>query len=261
MTTIGRGRLSSFELLPPECEGLIAQAAGDLAERSKTQLEIYQEFVSGCEALMKEHRGELEFAIPSFSSFNRFSMRRARLSRRLDETRAIVATLAEKFDAKASDDLTVITGETIKALVLHMLGDAADGIQPLAAMQLATAFKAAAQAQHISSDRRRKIEKDFAEKVETAVDAVAKKKGMTAETADAIKAQILGVKATADDQAELQKAQRDAWVIAQARLGSVADQAALRAAMDAKDEARIAELMTAADKRAADAKANLEGKR
>lgn len=191
----GRGRLSSFDLLPPECEGLIAQAALDLSDRDKTQTEIYAEFVSGCEKLMAEHRGELEFAIPAFSSFNRFSMRRARLSRRLDETRAIVATLAEKFDAKSSDDLTVITAETIKALVLHMLSDAADGIQPLAAMQLANAFKSATQAQNVSSDRRRKVEAEFKAKVETAVETVAKAKGMTAETAEQIKAQILGVEA------------------------------------------------------------------
>lgn len=193
--SLGRGRLSSFDLLPPECEGLIAQAASDLADRDKTQTEIYAEFVAGCQRLMAEHRGELEFDIPAFSSFNRFSMRRARLSRRLDETRAIVATLAEKFDAKKSDDLTVITAETIKALVLHMLSDAADGIEPLAAMQLATAFKAATQAQNVSSDRRRKLEAEFKDKVESAVETVAKAKGMTAETAEQIKAQILGVEA------------------------------------------------------------------
>lgn len=192
---MGRGRLSSFDTLPPECENLLAQAALDLSDRDKTQTAIYAEFVAGCEKLMAEHRGELEFTIPGFSSFNRFSMRRARLSRRLDETRAIVATLAEKFDAKSSDDLTVITAETIKALVLHMLSDAADGIQPLAAMQLANAFKSATQAQNVSSDRRRKVEAEFKAKVETAVETVAKAKGMTAETAEQIKAQILGVEA------------------------------------------------------------------
>lgn len=189
----GRGRLSSIERLPPECDGLIAWAASELADREKTQTEIYAEFVTRCEALMREHRGELEFTIPSFSSFNRYSVRLARLSRRLDQTREIVAVLATKFDAKASDDLTVMTAETIKALVLHMLGDAADGIEPKDAMHLASAFRAAAQAQTISTDRRRKLEKDFEARIGDAVAVVAKAKGLTAETADAIKAQILGV--------------------------------------------------------------------
>ena len=77
----GRGRLSSFELLPPEADAIVAWAASELSDREKTQTDIYAEFVSRCEALMKEHRGELEFKIPAFSSFNRFSIRQARLSR------------------------------------------------------------------------------------------------------------------------------------------------------------------------------------
>lgn len=179
--------------MPSEAEGIIAWAASELADRDKTQTEIYSEFVSKCEALMKEHRGELEFTIPSFSSFNRYSIRQARLTRRLDETRAIVAVLAQKFDAKASDDLTILTAETIKALVLHMLGDATEGIQPLAAMQLANAFKSSVQAQNLSSDRRRKLDTEFAARVTDAVDTVAKAKGLTAETVEAIKAKVLGV--------------------------------------------------------------------
>ena len=91
----GRGRLSSFDLLPTEAEHIVSWAALELCDREKTQTDIYAEFVGKCEALMKEHRGELEFRIPAFSSFNRFSIRQARLSRRLDDTRAIVASLAD----------------------------------------------------------------------------------------------------------------------------------------------------------------------
>ena len=126
----GRGRLSSFDTLPSEADHIVAWAASELADRERTQTDIYAEFVTRCQALMAEHRGELEFRIPAFASFNRYSLRQARLSRRLDQTREIVAVLAEKHDAKASDDLTVIAGEMIKSVVLHMLGDAADGIAP-----------------------------------------------------------------------------------------------------------------------------------
>lgn len=189
----GRGRLSSFDLLPAEAEGIVAWAAGELADREKTQTDIYSEFVSRCDALMREHRGELEFVIPAFSSFNRYSIRQARLSRRLDQTSAIVKVLAEKYDAKASDDLTVITGEMIKSLVLHMLGDASDGAVPKDIMHLASAFKLAQQSQNLSSDRRGKEDQKLATRVGAAVDAVAKAKGLTSETAEAIKATILGV--------------------------------------------------------------------
>ncbi len=191
----GRGRLSSFDLLPSEADDIVAWAAGELADREKTQTDIYAEFVTRCEALMREHRGELEFRIPAFSSFNRFSVRQARLSRRLDQTREIVAVLAQKHDAKASDDLTVIAGEMIKSVVLHMLGDAADGIAPKQLKELADAFRAAQAAQNLSGDRRAKEDAKLAARVGEAVEAVAKARGLSAETAEAVKAQILGVTA------------------------------------------------------------------
>ena len=142
---------------------------------------------------MAEHRGELEFNIPSFSSFNRYSIRQARLSRRLDQTREIVAVLAEKHDAKASDDLTVIAGEMIKSVVLHMLGDAADGIAPKQLKELADAFRSAQAAQNLSSSRKAKETAALRDRLGEAVDTVAKAKGLTAETAEQIKSSILGV--------------------------------------------------------------------
>lgn len=189
----GRGRLSSLELLPKEADAIVAWAAGELADRERTQNAIYAEFVTRCEALMKEHRGEIEFSIPAFSSFNRFSIRQARLSRRLDQTREIVAVLAEKHDAKASDDLTIIAGEMIKSVVLHMLGDAADGIAPKQLKELADAFRSAQAAQNLSSTRKTKETAQLQAKLGDAVEAVAKAKGFSAETTEQIKAEILGV--------------------------------------------------------------------
>lgn len=189
----GRGRLSSFDLLPSEADGLVATAAAALADRDRTQTEIYAEFVAGCESLMAEHRGELEFAIPAFSSFNRFSIRQARISRRLDQTREIVAVLAQKHDAQASDDLTIIAAEMIKATVLHMLGDAADGVVPEDLKRLADGLKAAQVAQNLSADRRAKITADVQKRLAEAVETTAKARGLTAETTEAIKAEILGV--------------------------------------------------------------------
>lgn len=189
----GRGRLSSFDLLPPEADHLVAAAAAALCDRDRTQTDIYAEFVDGCERLMAEHRGELEFDIPAFSSFNRFSIRQARISRRLDQTREIVAVLAQKHDAGASDDLTIIAAEMIKATVLHMLGEAADGVVPEDLKRLADGLKSAQVAQNLSADRRAKITADIQKRLAEAVDTTAKARGLTAETTEAIKAEILGV--------------------------------------------------------------------
>ncbi len=192
----GRGRLSGIELLPAAANAIIAWAAEELRKRDRTQLEIYQDFYAQLEELRREHRGELEFDIPSFSAFNRHAIKLATLSRRLDETREIAGALAKSFDAGASDNLTVIAAEAIKTLVFELLTDAGEsGVDPKGAMNLANALRSAAQAQGISTTRRQKVEAEFAKDVEKAVETVARQKGMTAETAEAIKAQILGVRA------------------------------------------------------------------
>ena len=169
----GRGRLSGIEMLPDAATPIIAWANEQLRDRERTQLEIYDEFFAKLEALQAEHHGELEFSIPSFSAFNRHSIKLATLSRRLDETREISATLAEKFDAKASDDLTIIAAEAIKTLVFEVVMAAGEhGVDPKGAMNLASALRAAAQAQGVSTIRRAKVEKEFGDKVKNAVETV-----------------------------------------------------------------------------------------
>lgn len=190
----GRGRLSSIDLMPQAADGIVAWAAQELANRDRTQLDIYQEFVTQCETLMAESRGAIDFAIPSFSAFNRYALRLSALSRRLEEAREIGSTLAARFDAKGTDDLTRIASQAVMALVFELVTNAGEaGWKPLEAMQLATAMKSAAQAQGISTERRQKVEKEFAAQVEEAVTTAVRTKGLTVETAEAIKAQILGV--------------------------------------------------------------------
>lgn len=191
---MGRGRLNGIELLPAECSPIVAWAAETLQDRDTKQVDIYSEFVSRLEGLQREHRGELEFNIPSFSAFNRYSIKLATMTRRLDETREIATAIAGKFDAQASDDLTLIAAEAIKTLIFELLTSKGEaGIDPKGAMSLANALRAAAQAQTVSTSRRQKVEAEFATKVDEAVEKVATAKGLTRQTVAEIKAQILGV--------------------------------------------------------------------
>jgi hypothetical protein len=191
---MGRGRLNHIELLPEECGPIVSWAADALQDRDRTQTDIYAEFVARLEALDREYRGELQIKIPSFSAFNRYSIKLATMTRRLDETREIATAIAGKFDAQASDDLTLIAAEAIKTLIFELLTSKGEsGIDPKGAMSLANALRSAAQAQTVSSDRRKKVEADFAEKAKDAVQNVAKARGLTAETADEILSRILGV--------------------------------------------------------------------
>ena len=191
---MGRGRLSNIELLPEQCAPVVAWAATELQKRERTQTEIYQDFVSQLEGIQREHRGELEFPIPSPSAFNRYSLHLAVMTQRINQTRDIASTLASKFDAGASDDLTLIAAEAIKTLIFELLtagGEA--GIDPKGAMSLANALRSATQAQGISTARRQKVEAEFKEQAEAAIETVAKAKGLTRDTVSDIKAQILGV--------------------------------------------------------------------
>lgn len=189
----GRGYLSSIELLPPECADAIDWARDELRKRERTQTDIYEEFHARLEAVMKEHRGELEFTIPSFSSFNRFSLNLAAMTRRIEQTAQIASTLADKFDAEQSDNLTVIAAEAIKTLVFELLTDAGEsGIEPKGAMQLAAALRAASQAQGVSTLRRQRVDAQLRDGVEDAVGKVQKETGMSDETAQAIIDKVLG---------------------------------------------------------------------
>lgn len=190
----GRGRLNAFDLLPTECDPIIAQANEALSDRGRTQLEIYQEFFDACQTLMAESHGELRFEIPSKSAFNRYSIRLATLTRRMEEAREIAGAISKRYDATASDDLTIIAAQAIKTLVFEVLNSAGQsGVDPKGAMSLANALRAAVQAQHISTTHRQKLEHEFNGKVEEAVDKVAKVRGLSAETAEDIKSKILGV--------------------------------------------------------------------
>ncbi len=194
MAKQGRGRLNRIELLPEACAHVVTWAAEELQRRDRTQTEIYEEFVGKLQAVDREHRGELEIDIPSFSAFNRYSLKLATLTQRLNQTREIATALASKFDAGASDDLTLIASEAIKTLVFELVTNGGEaGFDPKSAKALADALFSATRAQGVSTNRRIKVEKEFADKVDQAVETVAKAKGLTRETAADIKRNILGV--------------------------------------------------------------------
>ena len=190
----GRGRLNAFETLPPECDALIAAAATQLQARERTQKEIYREFFDACQRLMADSHGELSFAIPSPSAFNRYSVNLAAMTRRLDETRAIAGAIAATFDAGKSDDVTLIASEAIKTLVFQLLTTADPNKVDLKGVKaLADALRSAVQAQNISSIRKNRLEQEFSDKAEKAVREVGKAHGWSESSVDEALSKVLGV--------------------------------------------------------------------
>ncbi|TCT35386.1 DUF3486 family protein [Martelella mediterranea] len=191
---MGRGRLSSIQLLPEPCAPIVAWASAALNKNDRTQTDIYKEFVDRLEALQAEFRGELEFDIPSFKSFNRHSLRLAEVTARMNDVRQIVSSLSKSYDPEDSDQLTIIASEAVKSLVMEIYASRGEkGLDPKGAMALANALRAASQAQSVSSARRQKVEAEFREKATEAVEKVAKAKGISDEGAQSILDQILGV--------------------------------------------------------------------
>jgi len=198
----GREWLSAIDLLPEECSDAIAWAAQELADRNRTQLDIYAEWKNKLIALQGETG--LGFDIPSFSAFNRYSVRLSQMTRRLEQTREIAATISQRMDASASDDLTLIAAEAIKTLIFELLQQGGDaGLSPKGAMELANALRAANAAQVSSTNRRQKVEAEkkaerveaeFAAKADKVFDTVAKEGGISADRISQLRRDFLGVR-------------------------------------------------------------------
>lgn len=181
----GRGRLSIIEQLPEDFDDIVLWASTELRERKQLQIDILAEF----NKRLKARSDEIGIDVPAISSsaFNRYSIRLARLSRRMEEAREITRVLTDRLEPGQTDDLTIAAAEMVKTLVLELLEAGGDGgINTKGAQELAAAIKNAAAAQAMSADRRRKLEEEMAAKTKKALNEVAKIKGVTKETMDEI---------------------------------------------------------------------------
>ncbi len=181
----GRGRLSSLDLIPEAGADDVLWALAELNKRQRSQTDILFELndrlaVHGIEPVSR-------------SAFNRRSMRMAVAARRLDEQRDLFAGLADRFTPEDVDEGNIVLGQMIKVLITEILDEPDQ--TPKNAMELARAYLHTIQGQKISSERRQKLKVEFEQKTEAAVNAVAKQKGLTPDTAAAIKAAIFGVEA------------------------------------------------------------------
>lgn len=192
----GRGRLSTLDTLPAWADEAKLAAFNALKERKLTQLEILDQLNTDLRvAALAE--GITEAPQISRSAFNRAALRLAVLGRRLEETREIARVLAPKLDQAGDDKVTLMVAESIKMLAHELLSNSgeidADGASAQMLMFVARALKHAEEAKRISSETRRKIESEIKTKTAATIDQIAKVKGLSAETVEAIKAKILGI--------------------------------------------------------------------
>ncbi len=182
----GRGRLSSIDLLPEDADDDVAWALEQLRERKMLQVEILVEF---------NRRLEAKGIDPiSPSAWGRYALRKANQFRRLDEAQRISAELVSSLDANDPDQLTIAIGEMVKTAAFELLeGD----LDTKGLMELSRAVQGVVGAQKTSSENRRRMEREVAERVEDAADRVEeslREAGLSEERLAEMRKRFLGVK-------------------------------------------------------------------
>lgn len=179
----GRGKLSSLELMPDEAGDDIRWALGELNKRQRTQADILFE--------LNDRLAVIGLGPVSKSAFNRASMRLSDRARRIAERQQIYAGVAESLTPEAVAKNDLILGEFLKTLIDELLDS--DEVSPKGAMELSRAYRDVIHGQHQSARATAEAEAKLAKRTAAAIDAVAKVKGLTADTVTEIKSRILGV--------------------------------------------------------------------
>lgn len=127
----------------------------------------------------------------------------AALTERMRNSRNMATALVEQFGAEPDNKLQRLNLELMHSIVMQTITASADDedgeaspvtFTPQEAMFLAKALKELASAQKVDSDRAIIVRRELAKEAAKAVDKVAKREGgLTKDTVDKIKAEILGI--------------------------------------------------------------------
>lgn len=196
----GRGRLSSIDMLPEECDEDIAWANAELRERKMPQTEILRQF--NARIADKGQRGV------SKGAFSRYSVRMAIETRKIDASRQITNAVLERLAPGERSDSMIAAVELLKHRIIEMvMGDdepdpKALGQATLALQRLSSTLARTSELQRRDRQEQREEEAREAQaaqlaKAETeAADAAAKiatEAGLSAERARALRNGVLGL--------------------------------------------------------------------
>ncbi len=153
---VGRGRLSSIELLGEEYDDIMTWVAGELRERRQLQIDLLPEFNKRLIARAEEIGDDLSRIKPpgvtqtgpdwpiSKSAFSRHAVALAEDLRRVDEIREVSAVLCDRLQPGDTDDVTIYLAQLIKSAVAERIREDGRGKTPLMELNFAaTALKSA----------------------------------------------------------------------------------------------------------------------
>jgi hypothetical protein len=189
----GRGRLSSIDLLPDEAEEAIVWANEQLRARRLPAKTILAEFNERLMDLNHQHDLDPPIVPISRSAFNRYSVRKAIIFRKLDEAQKVGGELVRSMDPSMPDDVTIAVAELIKAAAFEILEEGKSNEKGL--QELSRALNSAVAAQKTSAEYRERLEREVKAKLAEAakkVGELGKAKGVSPEAMRQINA-ALGV--------------------------------------------------------------------
>lgn len=183
------GQKSSIDRLPPELREKLIELLQNPAVTQKEVVELIN--------------GEAGETVVSKSSVNRYKLRMDKFAAKNRQAREVADAYLEKYGADNRNKLGKVTNEYIRLMAFDLITDIEDlrdtenEIKPddLSDIiyKVSRAIKELEQAEKLNAQREAKIkeevQKETAEKVET----VCKQKGVTAETKEAILAEIFSI--------------------------------------------------------------------
>lgn len=179
----GRGQLSSIDMLPEEADDDIVWALEQLREARLPQNTILIEF--------NERLADKAIDPISKSAWNRYSVRKAKEFRKLDEARRMARELNKLFDASSSDEVTILIAELIKVGLQDVLMNQSE-LKPKAYMEAARALQSVVQSQKSSADHRAKLQEEERQKNAELVNSIGKKAGLSSEALAEINNRLMG---------------------------------------------------------------------
>jgi len=179
----------------------VAWAAQELANTSRPQTAIYAEFRHKLIALQGELG--LGFDIPHYSSFTRHNMRLKALMDRQRRAQMIADAVVTRSDGQDEDRQTRAAVRMLRTLIVEMMEGASDGgFKPKEAASAAQALRHLAAAENVSTARRQKLQAEFTQKAESAIESVSKELGLSAERVAQLRTEFLGIRPRDDKPAE-----------------------------------------------------------
>jgi hypothetical protein len=183
-----RGRLSSIDLLPDEARPHVIAALAALKERKRTQDDIRDE--------LNNHLLAMGIDPVSKSAFNRTALHYAMYGRRMMELREMSAHFAQKMDEIPDADVGMLLNEQLKSMAYDLLGELTlsdDAVSMKMLKEASLLVHRLEAAKKLTAQSHKQIVDNYAAKASKVVESVAKTRGLSADTAEEIKAKILGI--------------------------------------------------------------------